>query len=352
MQIYKKVLLFVKINPHFDINAQINNDNVTFATRSIILSQVLTQILKMKLRFLTLAASLFFIIQTQAQSAIKDTINHNIEFCENDSLRQSMEALEVDSLASNDETFYHNIWNSTQIKYPLHTLPPNDALITIRMAEAYDHPFVLPVRGPVISKYGYRSGRMHTGTDIRLNSGDSVRSAFDGKVRLAKRFNGYGNLVLVRHSNGLETIYGHLKTILVNINDTIKAGDVIGLGGRTGRASCDHLHFESRLFGEPFDSNKYIDFNNCALRTNHIYYKNKQFELDPEHFNRKPAVEKLPALVAKVSTKPNTAKHVIRKGDSLSVIARKYKTTVKKICTTNNITAQKTLKIGSVLRIN
>lgn len=306
----------------------------------------------MKLRIFALAISLFFYIQTQSQSTFTDTIHHDIEFCETDSLRQSMESLEVDSLASNDETFYHNIWNSTQIRYPLNTLPPKEALITLRLAEAYDHPFVSPVKGPVISKYGYRSGRMHTGTDIRLNSGDTVRSAFDGKVRLAKRFNGYGNLVLVRHSNGLETIYGHLKNILVNLNDTIKAGDVIGLGGRTGRASCNHLHFESRLFGEPFDSNKYIDFNNCALRTNHIYYKNKQFEIDPEHFNRKPAAEKLPALAAKVSANSNSAKYVIRKGDSLSIIARKYKTTVKKICAANNITAQKTLKIGSVLRIN
>ncbi len=314
----------------------------------------------MKLRIITLSIGLLFSIFTYSQQILQDTINTEIEPGELDSLLISIENLSNDSLLSNDETFYHNIWNSTQIRYPLTTLPPKDDLVTIRLTEVYDHPFVSPVIGKVISKFGHRGRRMHTGTDIKLNSGDSVRCAFDGKVRLAKRFSGYGNLVLVRHSNGLETIYGHLKSISVKINDTIKAGDLIGLGGRTGRATCDHLHFETRLFGEPFDSNKYIDFNRYALRSNHIYYKNKQWEIDPENFNKKQPIEtklivsanqSIPAIPANVSTKKST-KHVIRKGDTLSVIARKYNTSVKKLCSVNNITAQKTLKIGSVLRLN
>jgi murein DD-endopeptidase MepM/ murein hydrolase activator NlpD len=197
---------------------------------------------------------------------------------------------------------------------------------------------------------------MHTGTDIRLNSGDTVRSAFDGRVRLAKRFNGYGNLVLVRHNNGLETIYAHLKAIKVKANDSIKAGDLVGLGGRTGRATCNHLHFETRLFGEPFDSNKYIDYETFTLRTDKIYYRNGQFEIDPNNFNNKPVEENYPVVAShKGSVKTSgkgAGKHVIRNGDSLSTIARRYNTTVKKICVKNNITAQKTLKVGSVLRIN
>jgi len=232
----------------------------------------------MKLRTITLFVSLFISVCAYSNQVVKDTITTSINETEIDSLINSLEDLSGDSLLSNDETLYKNIWNSTQLKYPLNTLPPKDALITITLAEPYDHPYVQPVRGRMLSKFGPRGHRMHTGTDIKLNSGDTVRCAFDGKVRLAKRVNGYGNLVLVRHSNGLETLYGHLKAIKVNVNDLIKAGDLIGLGGRTGRATCDHLHFETRLFGVPFDSNKYIDLENCALRTNHIYYKNKQFE--------------------------------------------------------------------------
>jgi len=330
----------------------------------------------MKLRILTLSVSLFFYVCAYSHPEIKDTITTSINETEIDSLINSLEDFPGDSLLSNDETLYKNIWNSTQIKYPLNTLPPKDALITITLAEPYDHPYVQPVRGRMLSKFGPRGHRMHTGTDIKLNSGDTVRCAFDGKVRLAKRVNGYGNLVLVRHSNGLETLYGHLKAIKVNVNDLIKAGDLIGLGGRTGRATCDHLHFETRLFGVPFDSNKYIDLENCALRTNHIYYKNKQFEINPDNFNRKHEIEIAPVMAekrniseientvenvktgpkvktsSKLVAKANLKKHVIRKGDNLGIIARKYNTSIKRLCTTNNITAQKTLKVGSVLRIN
>lgn len=315
----------------------------------------------MTLRTTALVISLLITISTHSQELFQATINTEIETSEIDSLLIEIEDLSNDSLLSNDETFYHNIWNSTQIRYPLTTLPPKDELVTIRLTEPYDKPFVLPVIGSVISKFGHRGRRMHTGTDIRLNAGDTVRCAFDGKVRLAKRFSGYGNLVLVRHSNGLETIYAHLQSMSVNINDTIKAGDVIGLGGRTGRATCNHLHFETRLFGEPFDSNKYIDFKLCALRSNHIYYKNKQFEIDPDNFNKKLVIEtklvvaanqSIPMIGSNISTAAKTSKHVIRKGDTLSVIARRYNTSVKNLCSVNNITAQKTLKIGTVLRVN
>jgi hypothetical protein len=166
-------------------------------------------------------------------------------------------------------------------------------------------------------------------------------------VRLAKRFSGYGNLVLIRHSNGLETIYGHLKSISVKVNDTIKAGDLIGLGGRTGRATCNHLHFETRLFGQPFDSNKYIDFETGNLRNDKVYYANKRAEIDLHNFKKKP----LPSDGAEL-TAGGATRHVIRKGDNLSTIARRYHTSVRKICAANKITAQTTLKIGRVLRIN
>jgi LysM repeat protein len=336
----------------------------------------------MKLLSLILTASLLSVTSAFALQLPKDTIVNTIEDSAIDSL-YAEENIPNDSLISNDETLYKNIWSSTQIKYPANTLPPKDVTITITLTEPFDHPFVNPITGKVISKFGKRGRRMHTGTDIKLNLGDSVLCAFDGRVRLAKRFNGYGNMVLVRHKNGLETLYGHLKEIKVKVNDSIKAGDLIGYGGHTGRATCDHLHFETRLFGEPFDNSKYIDFRNHSLKSNHIYYKNKQFEIDPANFGRKELPESKPAIASNVtplvndttavkeaadekttvaSTKGKTTakakssakatKHVVRKGDNLWVIAKKYNTTVKKLCAVNNITAQKTLKVGSVIRIN
>jgi len=307
----------------------------------------------MKIRTLTFIFCLFISVYAFSQQPIQDSIkpgNSNIQL---DSTFIDVEDLEVDSLKSTDESIYKNIWNCTQIKYPANTLPKKDELVTICLFGKHDSPFVAPVKGQILSKFGPRHRRMHTGTDIRLNSGDTVRSAFDGRVRLAKRFNGYGNLVLVRHNNGLETIYAHLKAIKVKVNDSIKAGDLVGLGGRTGRATCNHLHFETRLFGLPFDSNKYIDYNSFTLVTDKIYYRNGRFEIDPNNFNNAPPAEDIYPVVAsrKGSTK-SAGKHVIRNGESLSTIARRYNTTVKKLCIKNNITAQKTLKVGSVLRIN
>jgi LysM repeat protein len=303
----------------------------------------------MKLSVLTLTAGLFFSISSFAQQLPLpiDTIPAKFEPSEMDSLLNTIEDIHEDSLKSLDETLYKNNWNCTQIKYPENTLPGKKDTITIIFSNAGDGGFVAPYKGKVISKFGIRHGRMHTGTDIKLNSGDTVRCAFDGKVRLAKKFSGYGNLVLVRHNNGLETIYGHLKAIKVKANDSIKAGDLIGLGGRTGRATCDHLHFETRLFGQAFDGAKYIDYDTFTLKTDKIYYANKRFEIDKANFKKKPT----PAE-AEMLADGTVRKHVIRKGDTLSGIAKKYHTSVKKICTTNHITTQTTLKIGRVLKIS
>lgn len=308
----------------------------------------------MKLYALFLSAGLLFSVYSIAQQTLPITIEpinetYSTDSLQVDSLQVSNEELEVDSLGPNlDESLYKNVWNSTQIKYPVNTLPGKNDTITITLNEPGDHDFVLPVKGQLLSKFGKRGRRMHTGTDIRLNSGDTVLCAFDGRVRLAKKFSGYGNLVLVRHNNGLETIYAHLKSIKVKVNDTIRAGDLIGLGGRTGRATCNHLHFETRLFGEPFDSNKYIDFASGDLKSDKIFYKNKQFVIDLNDLNNKPIPENKPTL----ASTGGATKHVIRKGDNLWTIAKKYNTTVKHLCTANKITAQKTLKVGSVLRIN
>lgn len=306
-----------------------------------------TQILHMKISTLILIFSLFISVYSIAQQPLTPTIQPLNDSSELDSLLNDNDNLEIDSLQTTDETIYKNIWNSTQLKYPVNTLPDKNDTIIISLFGPDDSTFVMPVQGQFLSKFGMRHGRMHTGTDIRLNLGDTVRSAFEGRVRLAKRFNGYGNLVLVRHSNGLETIYAHLSKICVKVNDTVKAGDLLGLGGRTGRATCTHLHFETRIFGEPFDSGKYIDFTTFTLRADKIYYKNKQFETDLAKFRRK-----APSSQFLANARGGATKHVIKKGDTLSVIARKYQTSVKRICAANNITAQKTLQIGSVLRIN
>lgn len=301
----------------------------------------------MMYRFLILLTSMFICANLYAQPRLTDTIptnSHQLEIC---SFLSSLEELPVDSLRPELDDFYSSNWNSTQIRYSQQILPPKEDTVVMTLVGPYQNSFVMPVRGKVISKFGRRGGRQHTGTDIKLNSGDPVVSAFDGRVRIAKRFSGYGNVVVVRHTNGLETVYAHLKAIRVTVDDTLRAGDLVGLGGRTGRATCDHLHFETRFLGEPFDSGKYIDFETGALTSEKIYYQDRQIETSPAYFRSRSKTQ--PPMLASAE---GASKHVVRRGDNLWLIAKKYQTTVKKLCAFNNIPSNKILKIGEVLHVN
>lgn len=141
--------------------------------------------------------------------------------------------------------------------------------------------FVSPIEKRISSEYGPRWERFHAGVDIAINTGDSIRAAFDGKIRIGKRFNknGYGWYVVIRHENGLETLYGHLKKSLVNDNQTVKAGDVIGLGGSTGRSTGPHLHFETRFLGIPMSPRNIINFEENVLHNDtYTIKKDETFE--------------------------------------------------------------------------
>ncbi len=300
-------------------------------------------------RYITLIICLLFCVKVYTQPKLCDNIQVHVPFCftpvDLDAISIA-EELSADSLKTGDEVYYKDNWSTTQIRYAQDMLPDRDDTVAIILIGRSDNPFCPPVKGKVISKFGRRGGRIHTGTDFKLNSGDTVRCAFDGRVRLAKRFSGYGNLVLVRHKNGLETIYAHLKSIAVNVNDTLQAGDVVGLGGRTGRATTDHLHFETRFLGEPFDSGKYIDLETFALNSSKIYYKNHQFETDPANFKRKTAGR------AMMASTEGAGEHIICRGDNLWTIARRYRTTINRLCEVNGISRHEVLRTGNVLKIN
>lgn len=150
--------------------------------------------------------------------------------------------------------------------------------ITIRLIKG-DEKFCFPVKNIITSPYGWRMrwNRPHRGVDIRLNTGDPVRAAFNGVVRIARPMGAYGNLVVVRHYNGLETVYGHLSKINVKPLQVVRAGQVLGLGGSTGRSTGPHLHFEVRFQYEPFDPEWILDFSNYTLRTRKLYLDKTYF---------------------------------------------------------------------------
>jgi len=189
----------------------------------------------------------------------------------------------------------------------------------------------IPVPGHVTSAYGWRWGRMHKGIDLKLYVGDTVRAAFTGKISTtAYQARVYGYYVKIRHINGLETVYGHLSRILVKPNQVVKAGDPIALGGNTGRSTGPHLHFETKLMGMTINPAEIFDFKNQVAHTDtYMFYKKKQQN----------------------SAVNSYATHRIKSGESLSTIARKYRTTVTQLCRLNGIKSNKILRVGSVIRV-
>lgn len=156
----------------------------------------------------------------------------------------------------------------TSIAHPYHFAEQfKQDSVTIRLVEENDGGFKMPFKGNITSDFGWRKYRPHYGTDIDLETGDTVGTAFDGMVRLAKYCNGYGNCVIIRHNNGLETVYGHLSKLEVQPGQQLKAGEMVGLGGNTGRSYGSHLHFEMRYLGQALDTEDFIDYTSGKLKS-------------------------------------------------------------------------------------
>ena len=177
--------------------------------------------------------------------------------------------------------------------------------------------------------FGYRPRRRraHYGLDIKVYIGDTIRAAFDGRVRIVAnegRRKGYGKYLVIRHDNGLETIYGHLSKQLVKVDELVKAGDPIALGGNTGRSTGSHLHFETRFLGVALDPAEMFDF------------EKQDIVADSYTFEK--------------SKKGAAVFYKVKKGDTLSRIAARQGTSVSRLCRLNHLTRKSVLRPGQVLR--
>ena len=207
--------------------------------------------------------------------------------------------------------------------------------------------FHYPAIGIMTSPFGPRWGRMHYGLDIDLEVGDNVYAAFEGMVRISQYHSSYGNVVVIRHNNGLETLYAHMSQRKVLPGDHVESGDIIGLGGNTGRSYGAHLHFECRYMGEAFDPRLIVNPSAQALLAS-------SFTLLPAHFES--AGVSPQAVAARnssaKSTKSNSTKyHVVKKGDTLYSLAKKNGTSVTALCKMNRIKESSTLRLGQRLRV-
>lgn len=240
---------------------------------------------------------------------------------------------------------YTEGWNSKRVNPFREQDVPNSKVIDVTG-------YFMPCPGQVTSNYGYRAkfGRMHKGIDLHIRSNDTIYAAFDGKVRLTNyEARGYGNYVIIRHPNDLETVYGHLNKFLVKPDQVVKAGDPIALGGSTGRSTGPHLHFETRYMGYAINPSAIFDFANQTTHTDTYTFTKKTYtqprNYAPKH-NLASAEKENPYKSAAERTS-----YTVKKGDTLSSIAKSYglsATTLRKL---NNMTSTDLIRVGQVLKL-
>jgi len=251
---------------------------------------------------------------------------------------------------------YYTSWDTLCVRRHTEISPSTEDSIRLPLFNPYSTGFVMPVEGTFLSPFGHRGRRLHAGVDIKLNAGDPVVCAFDGVVRMARRYAGYGNCVVIRHYNGLETLYGHLSKINVRVNNQVKAGDIIGLGGHTGHATCNHLHFETRFQGRPFNPKQLISFDNFNLVADTLTVTNATFGRSRDYIPGVSADEDSFTYSKKHKSKGHKSKstrfYTIRRGDTLSSISRKSGTSVKQLCAINKIKPNKTLQLGKKIKLH
>ena len=247
-----------------------------------------------------------------------------------------------------DENWVENVSNPYGIQQT--DLPSSWSIWLVDGLDQYHCPFQGEVhpRG----KFGPRRGRRHQGVDLPLKTGDPIYATFTGKVRMSKYMGGFGNLIVIRHENGIETFYAHLSKRYVEVGDWVNAGDVIGLGGSTGRSTGPHLHFETRYKGFAFDPQWLIDFKTGKLRHRLFVLKKKYFNIYSNYEQDfEDEIRNQEEDAAEDAEKAAMKWYTVRSGDTLYKIARNHGTTVKEICRLNGINQNATLRIGKRLRV-
>ena len=292
---------------------------------------------------------LFSVVQLSAKNgggeerSNKDTVqalvvsNHNVAADLDISSMSGSEIIGlIDSLLTGfyDSSIYPS--NSMYKKWDTYNLYPytenlrkDDERISLVIRDSANYcEFIPPIKGLITSNFGWRDGRNHNGMDIDLQVWDPVHASFDGMVRIARYHPGYGRVVIVRHYNGLETLYAHLHRLKVKPGDVVEAGQVVGLGGSSGRSTGSHLHFEVRFKVNP---RTIIDFNNNCLVSDSIQLvKNKwSYSVVPL----------------------GVEYHVVKPGEHLYGIAKKYGTSISNLCLMNGISRNRPLQVGQKIRI-
>ncbi len=229
--------------------------------------------------------------------------------------------------------YYYHDWNTiTPNPYNSSKLSANDSMLSLVLTGSRQSPsFVMPVVNTLTSRYGWRDGRMHKGLDIDLQVWDTVVCAFSGMVRVARTYQGYGRVVVVRHFNGLETLYAHLHRIKVKPGQIVAAGELVGLGGSSGHSTGSHLHWEVRFKGTPINPLNFVDYKSHQLIDKTLVLQKTKYGY--------------------AGYPKGSVFYIVQNGDYLYKIADQYGTTVSKLCKLNDISRNSSLRVGQKLRV-
>ncbi|MHB8260848.1 MAG: peptidoglycan DD-metalloendopeptidase family protein [Bacteroidia bacterium] len=263
---------------------------------------------------------------------------------------------DVDSLLLFPSHDLYGVWDTASCHPNLFEQQFSGDSAVVYLLDDWNCGFTMPYAGTITSVFGWRHRRPHYGTDIGLHTGDTVVSAFDGKVRIARFMGGYGNVVIIRHNNGLETVYAHLSKILVQPEETVVSGTQIGLGGNTGHSYGSHLHFEVRYLGKAIDTEDLIDYQKNELKnSSFVIYKsdfNAKYDLRSVHTQHQVISTKSHAAPVVVNYKTMSGKVVlVKSGDTLDRIAKRNHTTIAALCKKNGIAKNKVLRLGQKLKV-
>ena len=241
---------------------------------------------------------------------------------------------------------YNELWDNDHLRSTQIEIPFSDGSLKIILLEAHNMPFVFPCRGVLALAYGKTKRNMlHTGVDFLLQENDPVYACFDGVVRMAREYGDYGKIVVIRHYNGLETVYAHLNKVKVLENQIIKAGHIIGFAGETGNTQEVILHFETRFLNEHFNPALIINFETRTLRSNILTLTPSEFLITtvsaPILKQEENKSEKTPPIPAKY--------HVVQQGETLYRIANQYSISIEELMRLNNIKNAAQIKAGQRL---
>lgn len=274
-------------------------------------------------------ALLFLVAGVKAQDAVPEPVSLYMPTEMVETVEPHFMLLNEENIIPSDEMY--PTWANSVVHY--NSAMPDSFRIDLRN-------YVMPTPSVKVTDiFGYRPNRrrVHQGLDIKVQTGDTIYAAFDGKVRITSyQRRGYGHYVVIRHNNGIETLYAHLSKKLVEANDNVKAGDPIGLGGNTGRSSGSHLHFETILMGKSLDPALMFDFKNQKMTGESYLY-------------RRPGSKYIENGQVKIAG-PEKKYHKVRSGDTIERIARKYGVSQRRIFELNGLKSNSIIRPGQTLR--